>query len=158
MRVNPFASEAPPKFVRAELYRPLSISLSLLRARSLCMYIFLCGSGCGLAWALHALCVRTSLSLTQACVHSPPYRYEYAKPGSEEARKGQWWTRTRVGEYIEPTSLADIAHIYKQFGWPAERVPTAPREGGAEGRERGTESSAEEEGGGPTGKGSQASI
>ena len=63
-----------------------------------------------------------------------------------------------MGEYIEATSLADSAHIYKQFGWPAERVPTAPREGGAEGRERGTESSAEEEGGGPTGKGSQASI
>ncbi len=91
-------------------------------------------------------------------MHLPHYRYEYAKPGSEEARKGQWWTRTRVGEYMEPTSLADIAHIYKQFGWPAEQVPTAPREGGGEGRERGTEGSAEEEGGVPTGKGSQASI
>ena len=33
-----------------------------------------------------------------------------------------------MGEYIEPTSLADIAHIYKQFGWPAEQVSTAPRE------------------------------
>ena len=122
------------------------------------MYMLFCESGCGLAWALNGSCVRTSLSHTQACVHSRPYRYEYAKPGSEEARKGQWWTRTRVGEYIEPTSLADIAHIYNQFGWPAEHVPTTAREGGAEGRERGTEGSAEEEGGGPTGKGSQAYI
>lgn len=28
------------------------------------------------------------------------YRYEYTKPGSEEAKNGDWWVRRRIGSYL----------------------------------------------------------
>ena len=34
-------------------------------------------------------------------VRAELYAYEYTRPGSPEARRGEWWTRRRVRSYIE---------------------------------------------------------
>ena len=64
--------------------------------------------------------------------------------------------------YVEPVSLEDLAHIYQQFGWPAEQVSSAASASEEKERPGGTAreagGSSEEEGGGSSGKGSQASL
>jgi len=45
------------------------------------------------------------------------YRYEYTKPGSEEAKRGDWWTRTFIRSFVEAQSFEDLRPAYRQFGW-----------------------------------------
>ena len=56
------------------------------------------------------------------------YKYEYTRPGSEAANKGDWWERTRMRSYIAPHTLDDLGYIYDQFGWPSEELPQNPKD------------------------------
>ena len=110
IRINPFAGDRPPKYVRAELYR-----------------------------------------------------YEYSQPGSEAAKKGQWWTRSRVRQYVEPYSLTDLEHIYRQFDWPMDVLPGQSSEAESCGSSTSSTSSAghdsaNDDPGAAGGKGSRALV
>uniref|UniRef100_A0A7S1DWK6 Lipase maturation factor n=2 Tax=Hemiselmis andersenii TaxID=464988 RepID=A0A7S1DWK6_HEMAN len=54
------------------------------------------------------------------------YRYEYTKPGSEEAKRGDWWTRKRVGSYMQPMCLDDLTNVCEEMGWPDPKEGISP--------------------------------
>lgn len=52
------------------------------------------------------------------------FLYRYTKPGSPEARAGEWWTRSKVRSFVAPTSLPQLKPVYQQFSWPFPKVPS----------------------------------
>ena len=45
------------------------------------------------------------------------FRYSFTKPDSLEARKGDWWTREYLGEYVPAVDFAALEPAYRQMGW-----------------------------------------
>lgn len=45
------------------------------------------------------------------------YRYKFSKIGSEAAKKGHWWTRKKIGEYMPAVNYEQLRPILKNFEW-----------------------------------------
>lgn len=50
-------------------------------------------------------------------VRAQHYLYKYTKIGSEEAKKGQWWTRQLRGSYLPAVSLESLYDYMTQQSW-----------------------------------------
>ncbi|XP_002737876.1 lipase maturation factor 1-like [Saccoglossus kowalevskii] len=50
------------------------------------------------------------------------YRYTYTKIGSESAKRGQWWDRTKIADYLPPVSLNDIVPYLKRRGYGVPKL------------------------------------
>ncbi|XP_064630133.1 lipase maturation factor 1-like [Lineus longissimus] len=51
------------------------------------------------------------------------YRYTYTKLGSNDAKRGRWWKRKHIGNYLPPISIPEIKDYLRQMGWPIPRLP-----------------------------------
>jgi len=45
------------------------------------------------------------------------YLYKFTKIGSQEARAGYWWKRTRIGSYFPPVTLRAVRDYLESHGW-----------------------------------------
>ncbi|GFR69248.1 lipase maturation factor [Elysia marginata] len=52
-------------------------------------------------------------------IRADHYKYSFPKLWSTEARKGQWWKRKLIGQYLPPVSLDMLRGVIVNMGWPA---------------------------------------
>ena len=57
------------------------------------------------------------LSLFCRYIRAEHFLYEFTKLGSQDARKGKWWSRRKIGTYFHPISMRDLKEYLKSQGW-----------------------------------------
>jgi len=50
------------------------------------------------------------------------YLYKFTKVGSQEAKAGYWWKRTRIGSYFPPITLQAVKEYVKSHGWKMPKL------------------------------------
>lgn len=50
------------------------------------------------------------------------YLYKFTKIGSQEAKEGYWWKRTRIGSYFPPVTLRAVRDYLESHGWKVPKL------------------------------------
>ena len=65
--------------------------------------------------------VKRNIRLFGFVLHFEKYlQYIFTRVGSKAAKKGRWWSRKVLGEYVPPVNLEMLRPVYQQFGWKTQ--------------------------------------